>query len=421
MVTSWSLEKHPKHSPHLEEKPLSLCNPCCPVEWQLSGPFRSPTHFATAPDVQPGHVSATQVFSVEGSQTSADGGVSRNAFDMTQIPILEKLCLLMTHLPPAALKFLHPPAGNYRWAWNLAWLKMWLQMELAAWEVTLASSVTAGSLKMPLENWWSLLLTTYRAAWDLWCLFGCPGSPDALDVWATAGASPKSLKSEEAVHCSTCGCCTAIQDQCIWVLWKLICHVYCVWLNYLEPGYQIDSTDSQQCWVLFNHQFLGVENGPKPQVFRSTCPRFHRNKLFAHLAAAHGLERQQKAPEDVPEDQLQRALQRESIAGLRYESWTGGLASGIWNIMESPLSPWTASAGGCAQYDAVCQAVFMFCDSLTFWWWLSWFFQSFTCRERFVSWFGFESLTVFDLRLWKPVVKGTLANILESDGCEVHL
>jgi hypothetical protein len=111
----------------------------------------------------------------------------------------------MTHLPPAALKFLHPPAGNYRWAWNLAWLKMWLQMELAAWEVTLASSVTAGSLKMPLENWWSLLLTTYRAAWDLWCLFGCPGSPDALDVWATAGASPKSLKSEEAVHCSTCG------------------------------------------------------------------------------------------------------------------------------------------------------------------------------------------------------------------------
>lgn len=43
---------------------------CSPVEWQLSGPFRAPTHFAT-PDVQPGHVSATQVFSVEGSQHQA--------------------------------------------------------------------------------------------------------------------------------------------------------------------------------------------------------------------------------------------------------------------------------------------------------------------------------------------------------------
>jgi hypothetical protein len=247
-------------------------------------------------------------------------------------------------------------------------------------------------------------------SWLTWCS-GRVGNCRCFSQESKVGrGSPAALA---VLHCHP--------GQCIWVLWKLICHVYCVWLNYLEPGYQIDSTDSQQCWVLFNHQFLGVENGPKPQVFRSTCPRFHRNKLFAHLAAAHGLERQQKAPEDVPEDQLQRALQRESIAGLRYESWTGGLASGIWNIMESPLSPWTASAGGCAQYDAVCQAVFMFCDSLTFWWWLSWFFQSFTCRERFVSWFGFESLTVFDLRLWKPVVKGTLANILESDGCEVHL
>ncbi|CAK9098270.1 Uncharacterized RNA pseudouridine synthase Caur_0901 (RNA pseudouridylate synthase) (RNA-uridine isomerase) [Durusdinium trenchii] len=67
---------------------------------------------------------------------------------------------------------------------------------------------------------------------------------------------------------------------------------------------------------------------PSGEVYCSSCGAAlpSRNRLFAHLAAAHGLRRpdEVKAPKVAADDHLERGLQRETIEGLRFVMETRG-------------------------------------------------------------------------------------------------